>query len=548
MMHPRLQEQLRRLDQSLRAAALWRRLAVAWGVFAVVGLVMLAARVMAGVNSTWLWWGLCGAGLTAAVIAWIRHAGKAADLNRVIALMEQRHPELRYLLSAAAEQQPDPESGRFHFLQDRVIQEIVRHPERWKWQRELHWKEKSAKRYHALAFVAAAVVAFFGLRTGSHSQPTSARIFLDEIEVAPGDTEIERGTGIVITARFGKQPPAEATLVITGAGGESRRIPLERNLADPIFGTSIPQVSEDTLYRVEYDGKETREFKIAVFEFPALQRADALLEFPQYTGLTNKTIPDTRRISAVEGSALTYTLELNKPVARARLVGKNETLALDIATNAVAMLNHWILTNSGRYALELVDFEGRTNKIAADFSLQVLTNRRPDLKIAFPRGDQRVSPLQELQLQVEAVDDFGLLKSGIGFGVAGEDPKFIEFTNNAGPNEKRQFEHLISLEQLGVQPDQVVAYFAWADDYGPDGNERRQYSDIFFAEVRPFEEIFRRDQSGAAESQSQQQQQQERQGQGGANDSSQLAEMQKNIVIATWKLQQHGGAITKPMP
>ena len=56
------------------------------------------------------------------------------------------------------------------------------------------------------------------------------------------------------------------------------------------------------------------------------------------------------------------------------------------------------------------------------------------------------------------------------------------------------------MEKLGVDVDQVVSYFAWADDYGPDGQVRRTFSDMFFAEVRPFEEIFRADQSGAAES------------------------------------------------
>jgi hypothetical protein len=54
---------------------------------------------------------------------------------------------------------------------------------------------------------------------------------------------------------------------------------------------------------------------------------------------------------------------------------------------------------------------------------------------------------------------------------------------------------------------------------------------MFFAEVRPFEEIFRPDQSGAAEGGNQ------GQGQGGSQ-ATKLAELQKQIVIATWKLQR----------
>ena len=85
-----------------------------------------------------------------------------------------------------------------------------------------------------------------------------------------------------------------------------------------------------------------------------------------------------------------------------------------------------------------------------------------------------------------------MLKYGVGFGVAGQEPQFVELGQSAPANEKRQFTNQIALEKLGVEVDQLVSYFAWADDYGPDGQVRRTFSDMFFAEVRPFEEIFRR--------------------------------------------------------
>jgi hypothetical protein len=366
-------------------------------------------------------------------------------------------------------------------------------------------------------------------------------LFKEEIAVTPGDTQIERGSGLVISARFGGQPPAEASLVLVSASGKIERLPLARNLADPVFGVSLLEVTEDGLYRIEYGGKQTRDYKIGVFDFPALTRADAELRFPDYTALTNKTIRDTRRVSAVEGTRLTYTLQLNKPVLRARLIGKEQSLSLTLRTNATATLESFTLTNSGRYALELVDADGRTNKAPAEFVIQVLPNRPPEIKIAFPRGDQRVSSLEEMQLQGEASDDFGLLKYGIGFGIAGAEPQFVELGQAAPANEKRQFTNQIALEKLGVTIDQLVSYFAWAEDYGPDGRVRRTFSDIFFAEVRPYDEIFRADQSGAADNQNQGN---PGGGQGG-NQSPKLAELQKQIVIATWKLRRDKGAAPK---
>ena len=91
------------------------------------------------------------------------------------------------------------------------------------------------------------------------------------------------------------------------------------------------------------------------------------------------------------------------------------------------------------------------------------------------------------------------------------------------------------MESLGVEVDQLVSYFAWADDHGPDGKTRRTFSDMFFAEVRPYEEIFRNDQSGDSDEQNQNQKQG---GQPGGNQNTRLADLQKQIIIATWKLQQ----------
>jgi len=203
-----------------------------------------------------------------------------------------------------------------------------------------------------------------------------------------------------------------------------------------------------------------------------------------------------------------------------------------LTNESVALLNNFSLTNSARYALALQDAQGRTNRFPSDFVLVAVTNQRPQLKLIFPNGDQRVSSLEEMQLQGEAVDDFGLVKYGIGYTLTGQDSHLVELGQGAPGGQKRTFSQLLALERLGVEVDQVVAYFVWADDYGPDGKVRHTFSDVYFAEVRPFDEIFRADQSGASGN--------ENSGQGGqqGNRGTELAQLQKEIIIATWKLQQ----------
>lgn len=531
MMERRLQKQLGAMESTLRRARLCRQLAFCWAAIAVALLLLFVTHCVTGWDTRLMRWLVLAGGLGAAYFIWRREQRRPADFRALVATIERENPVVRHLLSTAAEQDPD-ESGRFGFLQLRVIEQVLTHRDRILWELSFKQRFSFAANLNMLALLALLFTLCLGGNPGWwHARPGSTSLFAEEITVAPGDTQIERGTGLVITARFGHTPPAEATLVLVSASGKTQRIPLARQLADPVFGASLPEVSEDGLYRVEYGTKKTRDYKIGVFDFPALMRADASLNFPVYTSLTNETIRDTRRVSAVEGTRLTYTLQLNKSVVSARFIGKNETLALATQSNSVALLNDFALTNSARYSLALVDADGRTNKNPVEFSIVVLPNRQPEVKVTFPRGDQRVSSLEEMQLQGEAKGEFGLLKYGVGFSVAGQEPQFVELGQAAAANEQRRFTNQISMENLGVAADQVVSYFAWADDHGPDGQVRRTFSNIFFAEVRPFEEIFRLDQSGASENQNQQ-------GDQGGNQNTRLAEMQKQIVIATWKLHR----------
>jgi hypothetical protein len=152
----------------------------------------------------------------------------------------------------------------------------------------------------------------------------------------------------------------------------------------------------------------------------------------------------------------------------------------------------------------------------------------------------RVSPIEEVAFRTESWDDFGLSKFGLSYTLSGQEPKDVELGHDTRPDEKQQTAHLLKLEDLGVNPDELISWFLWAEDIGPDGKPRRTATDMFFAEVRPFEEIFRP--GDGSESQQDQQQQQQ---QGGASrQAMKLAEMQKQIITATWNLKRAEDANT----
>lgn len=552
MIEPFLHSQLEPVARRQRQARLQAHLALCWGLAALVGFLLAGLAHLSGLRLPWL---LPVAGLGAALaslMVWKRGQSWQPDFRQIARQIEQHHPDLHALLLTAVEQQPDPESGKFSYLQERVIQDAVSQNQQHQWIETVSRSRLMRLQWAQFIALAALVAALVALRSPAPLTPAQAALPENQsqkITVTPGDAAVEKGSALVVLARFAGPLPTGAELVVTEAPGDSHTISLVKNLDDPVFGGSIAEVTNGFSYHIEYGGKQTRDFKVTVFEHPRLERADAKVHFPQYTGLAEKEIKDTRRISAVEGSKLDLALQLNKPVARASLVGKDQSvvpLVVD-TSNPVVSLKDFPLEASRSYSLQLVDTEGRTNKVPAQFVLEALKNRAPELKIASPRGDQKVSPLEELAFQAETWDDFGVRAYGLAYTVAGQETKFIELGQTTAPNEKRSFNYLLKLEDLGAHADQLISYFIWADDVGPDGALRRTSSDMYFAEVRPFDEIFREGQSQDGQS-AEQQQQQSGQQSGGGNQAQKLAELQKQIINATWKLQRQNPNRAAPVP
>ena len=415
-----LQTRLEPVVERYRQRRLAIRLARYYGVALLLALGVLILCALAGWRESWLAPVVAVVGLVGAVVTRLRFAREPFDPREVAREIERENPRLHALLLTAVEQETDAGTGALNFLQDRVVREALefnrQHP--WGHRSYEHLFFARAAQGAALTGFVLVLVALFILAPMGGGGSSASEIALG-IEVTPGDTSVERGDALVVLARFGGRVPAEATLVITPKEGEVTRLPLARNLDDPVFGGRIDEVRGDLAYRVEYEGESTRDFEVAAYDLPRLERADAHLRYPEYTGLEGKSIENTRRISAVEGTRVRYVLELNKPVASAAWVERDRDavmLKADATRSNVVELE-FTLDRNARYALRLIDHAGRTNRVAEQFVLEVFTNQPPELKLVSPRGDDRVSPLEEVAFRAQASDDFGLRRLWNGLPV-----------------------------------------------------------------------------------------------------------------------------------
>jgi hypothetical protein len=542
-----LLKQLDRVASRYRQLRLWQLLAAVWLVAALVGLAFWALKPPAA-NPLPL---LCLMTVVWAAAVAFFAMRSARSYPWVAHRVEAAFPELRTCLLAAVEQQPDLPNGRFGYLQSRVIHQALDHARKHSWAEVVSPQQLTlAATANILCFslFAASVaalalnIALPGMGNASALPPFAASGEL-VVTIEPGNTEVERGTSLLVLARVHGPIPAESTLIYQTDGGDETRTAMSASLNDPVFGGRIAVIEEPLRYQVEIGGQTTPEYRVTVFEFPRLERADAHLTFPSYTGQDPRIVQDVRTVSVVEGTKLTLRCFLNKAVELATLVdttknSNSEPITLAASAEEPAVYETSIVCEeSRRLRLDLVDDAGRKNVKPYDFKINVLRNQPPNLKAVFPAKDLEVSALEELDVKASVWDDFGVAKLGLTYSLGDAEPVDVVLAENAAARQKHEIGHVVRLEELHAEPDQLLSYHWWAEDIGPDGQPRRVFSDMYFAEVRPFEEIFRQGEQPAGGEQQQRQQQQNQQGQGqNAQDAQQLAKLQKDIINATWKL------------
>lgn len=530
-----LQEQLTFYRHQHRRQKLYSGLAKCWAVCAVASLVVLALGQATGF--VWSIIGVSAAALATLVFVKVLMVDWLT-LAEIVRLIERHHPGLNKLLETASEQIAKNDPDKLDYLQQRVLADALKASREQGWELEANGRLALTHLYHGAA-LSVFLLAFWQMSDTTESQ--TVRSAKGSVVVEPGDVEVERGTSLIVSAKFTSNK-SDVKLVVKEPGRNQRWMTMVQSLDDPMYSYRLANVQTNAVYQVVYDGQAGDLYRMTVFEYPALKSSQARLDYPEFTGREDKVINNTRRLTAVEGTGLTFAFQFNKPLKSAVLKareGEGDDIPLEQLADGspqFQLLRDFSEPGEFRYELHLEDAEGRVNRFPSRYVFNVLENAVPALKFEAPAGDTEVSAIEEMRLQGVARDDFGLADAGFGYQLAGEEPQYVSLTAAGLATNKLAVAHVLRMEDLGVEVGQVVSYFLWADDRGRDGGLRRGFSDLFFATVRPFEEIFRQNRS-ATEGMRQQQQQQ---GEGGEQQQSiaNLLDTQKDIISATWNLKR----------
>lgn len=350
------------------------------------------------------------------------------------------------------------------------------------------------------------------------------------IEVEPGDARVVAGEPLVIRARLRGTPgepirtlPA-VTVVRPGAGPED----LAMRRAGDGYQAEVPAVRRSFTYHVSAGAVASPDYAVTALQVPGIERIDVAYRYPEHLGLPAR-VDIGGDIHAPEGTAVTVTVVADKPV-RSGVLRMGSGAALDLERRGD---RQWAASfdvlHDDSYRVALVDADALTNEDDADYLIRTVVDRPPEVRIERPGGDREITPLEETVIEARANDDFGVERFELVYTVAGRDEQAVDLLAARRARDVAAA-HTLYAESLGVRPGDVVSYYVRARDTNAARPARETRSDIFFLEVRPFGREFSEAGSQFMAAMD-------------GGDIGRLVRVQKQIVIATWRLDALPAAV-----
>ena len=456
---------------------------------------------------------------------------RAALTLRDIALnVEQNHPDLEDRLVSAIEfgnrESTDPIEA--HMLQ-RLLEDTTQRV------KDIDFKatvDHSRTRKHAgiaaLVVVGCCVLALL-FPTELHTSllrvlvpwEKTEPVLTTKLTVEPGDVRILRGKSLPIHVTVTGKSADKAVLTYGNIEAQAaapseaettqQQINMLQNPDDKRgFAYEIFNIDADIEYYVVANETTSERYTVEVFEMPKVTEISVAYTYPDYTGLKPVVQTGTGDIQAVVGTQAEIKFTTNKAIQTATFIlrkdVKDETQAP--ASTQMVISDGNILTTTvdviadGTYTVELLGIDGFNNEIPIEYTIKAVPDAVPEVVVKEPGRDIKTTKLGEVEIIAEATDDYGVAELKLMYRIGADElqeltletstPAAVIESGTTGPVQRRFAEgsYTFYLEEFDVEPGDIISYYAHAVDNNTHTGPGEASSDIYFIEIRPFNENF----------------------------------------------------------
>ena len=323
-------------------------------------------------------------------------------------------------------------------------------------------------------------------------------VFTTKLTVEPGNARILRGRSLAINLEVTGKAADKARLIYTKgdptAEAEPQRQEIDMVLIEGEkrrFGYEIFNINEDMEYYATANEAESERYTVKVFDMPKLTAIEIAYTYPEYTQLKPIIQQGDGNIRAVAGSQAEVRITTNKAIQSATLTVDAQDSTPMLISDGRTLTTTLDVLNDGKYTVKLLCVDGFNNQTPIEYTITAVPDEPPEIAIREPGRDIKATKLEEVKILAEATDDYGVenmtLMYSIGSGEAQELP--VE-TLEVKAEKIISGAYVFYLEELDVEPGELISYYAQATDNNTRTGPGTSTSELYFIEVRPFNERY----------------------------------------------------------
>ncbi len=275
-----------------------------------------------------------------------------------------------------------------------------------------------------------------------------------------------RGDDLEVRATAEREVPRHVEIVFVKESGKEGRESMVR-VGERDFRYTFTRVQEEFRFKLEGGDDETDWFDAELADRPSVEQATIHVTPPGYAGVEPYTLPAAQRaVEVLRGGTIQFDVTLNKAVVRAELAAGQETV--QPAEGEGARWSTVIKPDETRtYHFVLVDALNLANKRPTRFSVRVLKDDAPRVRLRVLGVSDAVTPQALLPIEMTFSDTYGLSAAEMVYTVAreGYEPELVELSDfKPGMT---QFETKLHwpVSPLGLVPGDRLTLYAVGRDF-----------------------------------------------------------------------------------
>ena len=327
------------------------------------------------------------------------------------------------------------------------------------------------------------------------------------------------------------------------------------------FAYEIFNIDADMEYYIAANEVTSERYTVEVFDMPRVTEISVAYTYPDYTGLKPVVQTGTGDIQAVVGTqaelrfvtnkaiqTATFSVQLaNRKLATQKSVKRNESQIFSTEGSMESDSTQMVISDGNTltttvdvienriYTIELLCIDGFNNEIPIEYTIKAIPDADPEVVIKEPGRDIKTTKLGEVEIIAEATDDYGIAELKLRYHIGADELQEIALNASTSPSGTVEGgadlpmsrvvddSYMFYLEEFDVEPGDVISYYASATDNNTRTGPGEASSEIYFIEIRPFNEDFHEGEAEQAQAPPE------------PNPILEVIASQKQVIRETWK-------------